>query len=280
MTEPSSAMAPVAYRVRATVPENSESTTLTLEPVSRRLPTPAPGQFVMLYAFGVGEVPMSYSGDPDADDGCGTLTHTIRRVGAVSEKLHDAAMGEMVGVRGPFGTCWDISAATGRDLVIAAGGCGLAPLRPVVLAVLAGRERYGSVTLVVGERTPGHFLFGPELERWAADPQLVVIRTVDHPTPGWSGDVGVITEPLQRLSIDADNTTAFLCGPETMMHLGATALVAKGVAAQHIQVSLERNMQCGLGWCGHCQLGPLLLCRDGPVVTFDVAGPLLETAEL
>jgi len=273
-------MTPTAYRVRNSVPENDESATLTLEPISRRLATPAPGQFVMLYAFGVGEIPMSYSGDHTVDDRLGTLTHTVRRVGAVSAKLHDAAVGDVVGARGPFGTCWDLSAASGHDLVIVAGGCGLAPLRPVVLAALAERERYGSVTLIVGERTPAHFLFGAELDRWAADPRVEVICTVDHPTAGWAGEVGVITEPLRRVSIAPGRTAALLCGPEPMIRFGANTLIGKGVAAQCIQVSLERNMQCGIGLCGHCQLGPLLLCRDGPVVTFDRVRPLLEIEEL
>lgn len=275
-----SPMTPVPYRVRAKVAENAESATLTLEPVAGRLATPAPGQFVMLYAFGVGEIPMSYSGDPAGDAAAGTLTHTIRSVGAVSAALHDAGVGDVVGVRGPFGTSWDLSAAAGRDLVIVAGGCGLAPLRPLVLTALAERGRFGSVVLIVGERTPGHFLFGPELDVWAADPALRVIRTVDHPDPGWSGDVGVITEPLRRLSLRPEATTAYLCGPEPMIRFGAAALLDNGVAAQDIQVSLERNMQCGIGLCGHCQLGPLLLCLHGPVVDYRVAGELLRIGEL
>ncbi|MFN8101340.1 MAG: FAD/NAD(P)-binding protein [Mycobacterium sp.] len=275
-----SPMTPVPYRIRDKVAENAESATLTLEPLAARLDTPAPGQFVMLYAFGVGEIPMSYSGDPDGDAAAGTLTHTIRCVGAVSAALHDAGVGDVVGVRGPFGTSWDLAAAAGRDLVIVAGGCGLAPLRPVVLKALAERERYGNIVLVVGERTPGHFLFGPELDVWAADPALRVVRTVDRPDPGWSGDVGVVTEPVRHLSLRPDRTTAYLCGPEPMIRFSAAALIDNGMTAEDIQVSLERNMQCGIGLCGHCQLGPLLLCRDGPVVDYRVAGELLGIGEL
>ncbi len=275
-----SPMTPAPYRIRAKVAENAESVTLTLEPLAGRLDTPAPGQFVMLYAFGVGEIPMSYSGDPAGDAAAGTLTHTIRCVGAVSAALHDADIGAVVGVRGPFGTSWELPAAAGRDLVVVAGGCGLAPLRPLVLAALAERDRYGSIVLVVGERTPQHFLFGPELEAWAAGPALRVVRTVDRPAPGWPGDVGVVTEPLRHLSLHPERTTAYLCGPEPMIRFGAAALIDKGVAVRDIQVSLERNMQCGIGLCGHCQLGPLLLCLDGPVVGYEVACELLRIGEL
>jgi NAD(P)H-flavin reductase len=277
-----SPMAPVGYRVRTRVDENAESVTLTLEPIDEALATPAPGQFVMLYAFGVGEIPMSFSGGPPghpSGDG-GVLTHTIRSVGRVSAALHDAAVGDVIGVRGPFGIGWDLDRAAGRDVVIVAGGCGLAPLRPLVLAALAEPDRYGSVVLLVGERTPEHFLFGDELDRWATEPRLTVTATVDKPNPRWSGRVGVVTEPLRDLTLRPQDTTAFLCGPENMIRAAAAALMIKGVAAQDVQVSLERNMRCGIGWCGHCQLGPLLLCRDGPVVGYHIARPLLETPEL
>jgi NAD(P)H-flavin reductase len=236
----------------------------------------------MLYAFGVGEIPMSFSGGPPghpSGDG-GVLTHTIRSVGRVSAALHDAAVGDVIGVRGPFGIGWDLDRAAGRDVVIVAGGCGLAPLRPLVLAALAEPDRYGSVVLLVGERTPEHFLFGDELDRWATEPRLTVTATVDKPNPRWSGRVGVVTEPLRDLTLRPQDTTAFLCGPENMIRAAAAALMIKGVAAQDVQVSLERNMRCGIGWCGHCQLGPLLLCRDGPVVGYHIARPLLETPEL
>lgn len=230
----------------------------------------------MLYAFGVGEVAISTSGiSPD-----GTLTHTIRSVGAVSAALCTAAPGTTVGVRGPFGTSWGLTEAAGRDLVIVAGGVGLAPLRPVVLGALAAREHYGRVVLIAGARSTRDFLYAAELAEWQADSRLEAHVTVDVPIQGWTGETGLVTEPLRRLGLHPERTTAFLCGPEPMMRFGAQALLAKGIAAQNIRVSLERNMQCGIGWCGHCQLGPLLLCRDGPVVGYDVAQSLLEVEEL
>lgn len=271
-------MAPVRYRVRSRVVENRDSVTLCLEPTGTELSTPRPGEFMMMYAFGVGEVAISVSGDPSLTDG--TITHTIRSVGAVSAALCKAQPGTVLGMRGPFGTTWGLDAAVGRDLVIVAGGVGLAPLRPVVFGALADRARYGRVVLIAGARSRDDFLYSAELAGWSDDDRLEVHVTVDVPIQGWTGETGFVTEPLRRLNLTPDRVTAFLCGPEPMMAFGAQALLAKGVAATDIRVSLERNMQCGIGWCGHCQLGPLLLCRDGPVVGYDVARPLLEVKEL
>jgi NAD(P)H-flavin reductase len=275
---PSSAMAPAPYRVRARNVENFESATIWLEPVEQRLASPAPGQFMMLYAFGIGEIAMSVSGVPSSADA--TIAHTIRSVGAVSKALHNADVGAVVGVRGPFGTDWDLESCAGRDVVIVAGGCGLAPLRPVIVQALEQRSRFGRVTIVAGARTPDHFLFRTEAAGWAQNPVLDTTLIVDTAEPGWAWQVGLVTEPLHRLTLDPRRTTALICGPEPMMQFSALALMEHGLAANDIRVSLERNMQCGIGWCGHCQLGPLLLCRDGPVVGYDVAAPLLQVKEL
>ena len=275
---PHSSMAPVPYRVRSRVVESPDSATLCLVPVGEALRSPEPGEFMMLYAFGVGEAAISISGDPTVTDG--SITHTIRAVGAVSRALHDAQPGDVVGVRGPFGTSWGLAEAVGRDLVMVAGGVGLCPLRPAILGALAQTARYGKVMLIAGARSRADFVFAAQLEKWAEDPRIELHVTVDIPVRGWRGEVGLVTEPLRRLTLHPDRTTAFLCGPEPMLRFAAEALMAKGVAAHDIRVSLERNMQCGIGWCGHCQLGPLLLCRDGPVVGYDVAGPLLHVKEL
>ncbi|TGD86326.1 oxidoreductase [Mycolicibacterium sp. CH28] len=274
----SSAMAPLPYRVRSREAENADSVTLCLEPVATELSAPRPGEFMMLYAFGVGEIAISVSGDPSRSDG--TITHTIRSVGAVSAALCATQPGATVGVRGPFGTSWGLDAAAGRDLVIVAGGVGLAPLRPVVLGALSDRDRYGRVVVIAGARSRRDFLYSAELQRWQGDSRLELHLTVDVPIQGWPGETGFVTEPLRRLSLVPQRVTAFLCGPEPMMRSGAMVLLEKGVAPADVRVSLERNMQCGIGWCGHCQLGPLLVCRDGPVVGYDVARPLLEVEEL
>ena len=280
---PSSAMTRVPYRVRSRVAENRDSATLCLEPVSHPLPAPRPGEFMMMYAFGIGEIAISVSGVPSAADPMitnTTITHTIRSVGAVSRALHDAQPGTVIGMRGPFGTNWGLDEAVGHDLVIVAGGVGLAPLRPVVLEALADRGRFGRVTLIAGARSRDDFLFEEELQDWARDGSIDVHLTVDVPVQGWPGEVGFVTEPLRRVPVRPERTTAFLCGPELMMRNGANELLRKRLEPNRIRVSLERNMQCGIGWCGHCQLGPLLLCRDGPVTGFDVAEPLLQVKEL
>jgi NAD(P)H-flavin reductase len=276
-TEP---MLPVPYRVADRTVETHDCVTLLLEPAGQPLPRFLPGQFMMLAVPGIGEVAISVSGDPAATDG--RLVHTIRAVGAVSTALHDARPGSIVGVRGPFGTSWDLGSAAGRDLVIVAGGVGLAPLRPVVLGALGERDRYGRIVLIAGARTPAEFLFRAELDAWSVKEisDFHIELTIDQPAAGWNGTVGFVTEPLSRVGLAPERTTAFLCGPELMMRFCARMLLGKGMRARDIRVSLERNMQCGIGLCGHCQLGPLLLCRDGPVVGYELAEPLLTVKEL
>ncbi len=271
-------MLPVPYRVAGRRIETLDSATLYLEPVGDSLPPFSAGQFTMLYAPGVGEVAISISGDPGARDGC--LHQTIRDVGAVSRALHRAEPGAVVGARGPYGRGWDVASAAGHDLVIVAGGVGLAPLRPVVLDALADRDAFGRVILIIGARRPDEFLFREQIAAWTKRGDLEVLLTVDAPAAGWSGPVGFVTEPLARVDIDPERTVAFLCGPEPMMRFSAEVLLRKSLPPEQIRVSLERNMKCGVALCGHCQLGPLLVCRDGPVVTYDQAAPLLTVREL
>lgn len=273
MTEP---MLPVAYRVIDRVVETRDSATLCLEPVDRPLARFRSGQFAMMYAYGVGEVPISVSGI--CDDG--TLIHTIRSVGAVSRALHDAQLGTVIGLRGPYGTTWAPEGAAGNDLVVVAGGVGLAPLRPVVLAALAELSAYRKVVVIAGARTPDEFLFRAELDAWTARDDLDVELTIDQPAADWDGSVGFVTEPLARRRLDPQRTVAFLCGPEPMMRYSARVLLRALVPADRIHVSLERSMKCGIASCGHCQLGPLLVCRDGPVVSYTVAESLLAAPEL
>ncbi|GGN84705.1 oxidoreductase [Actinoplanes lobatus] len=271
---------PCPYRVLSRLVDTDDTVTLTLGNDAGPLPAFAPGQFAMLTAYGIGEVPISLSGVVDTGDGrARRLVHTLRAVGAVTHALHGAVPGGVVGVRGPFGTCWDVASAVGRDVVIVAGGIGLAPLRPLIRAVTAERSRYGRVTLLAGARTPADVLYRDELRRWG-EQDVDVAVTVDRPDHDWTGHVGVVTTLIPRAAFEPAGTVAFVCGPEVMMRFTAAALLAQGVAATRIRVSLERNMRCGAGWCGHCQLGPLLVCRDGPVVDWSRAAPLTSVREL
>ncbi|MFE3650663.1 FAD/NAD(P)-binding protein [Streptomyces sp. NPDC059101] len=265
---------PRPYRVAERTEETPDTAELVLEPEADPLPAFVPGQFAMVYAFGVGDIPLSLSGL----DGH-RLTHTIRAVGAVSRALHGLRPGATVGVRGPFGVGWELPAADRSDLVVVAGGLGLAPLRPLVRAALAAPRRYGRPAVLIGTRTPGDVLCARDVEAWRSAGARVGI-TVDRPDEGWRGDVGVVTALLNRAEFDPRATVAFVCGPEVMMRATARELVHRGVAPDRIQVSLERTMHCGTGHCGHCQLGPLLLCRDGPVVSWKRAEPLLAVREL
>jgi NAD(P)H-flavin reductase len=268
------AMVPLPYRVTARHEETADTVTLTLRPRDAAIPRVAPGQFTMLYAFGVGEVPISVS-----DPGPAGLRQTLRSVGAVTAALHRARPGTVLGVRGPYGAGWRLPREPGVDLLLVAGGIGLAPLRPALYAALRRRDHFRRLTVVVGARTPKDLLFTDEFAGWAARGARVEV-TVDRPADGWTGRVGVAPRVLDELSVDGSHTCALVCGPGVMMRFTAEALLARGVPPAAVQVSLERNMRCGIAWCGHCQLGPLLLCRDGPVVGYDRAGPLLTVREL
>ncbi|MFD7921288.1 FAD/NAD(P)-binding protein [Streptomyces sp. NPDC059740] len=266
-------LVPVPYRSVDRHRETADTVTFVLEPVSASLPAFAPGQYAMVYAFGVGEIPVSVS-----RTGPGRrLTHTVRAVGAVSRALYDLPEGAVVGLRGPFGTGWDMRAAEGHDLVVIAGGIGLAPLRPLIEAVLAEPVRYGRLNVLVGARTPEDLLYPGELPTWR---QPYAAATVDRPTAGWAGQVGVVTSLLDEALFTPQRTTAFVCGPEVMIRATARELVHRRVRPDRVRISLERNMRCATGHCGHCQLGPLLLCQDGPVVGYDFAEPLLTVREL
>lgn len=266
-------MVPVPYRVARRRRETHDSWTLELEPAGSASVEPfAPGQFAMLSAFGKGEVPISVSALP--------LAHTVRAVGMVSAALCAARRGDVLGVRGPFGTTWPVEAAEGADVVVLVGGIGLAPLRPVVHHVLAHRERYGRVVVLYGGRSPEELLYTAELERWRGRFDVEVEVAVDQAAAGWQGRVGVVTTLVPRADFDAAHTLAMICGPEVMTRFAVAALRDRGVPAEAIFVSLERSMKCAIGLCGHCQLGPAFVCKDGPVFCWDAVEPLLAVREL
>jgi NAD(P)H-flavin reductase len=260
-------MIPVPYVVQKVRRETSDTYTLDLARPEGAANFPfAPGQFNMLYAFGVGEAPISISGDP-ADPR--TLVHTVRDVGRVTHAICRSQKGEALGVRGPYGAPWPVAAAAGNDVIIVAGGLGLAPLRPAIYHLLRERPRYGNVELIYGARTPGDLLFRRELERWRGRFDLRVHVTVDSAANDWRGNVGVVTKVIERARFDPGSTTALVCGPGIMMRFTVLELLSRGLKPEQVFVSMERNMKCGAGWCGHCQWGPFFICKDGPVFRFD-----------
>ena len=236
----------------------------------------APGQFTMLSALGAGEVPISISGDV-ADPS--TLVHTVRSVGYATRAICAARTGDVLTVRGPFGNSWPLEAATGRDVVVITGGIALAPLRAAVLQLLDNADRYGRLILLHGGRTPDQLLYEDELEAWR-ERGLDVATTVDIAGPEWLGHVGVVPNLVRRATFEGESAVAFVCGPEVMMRFTMTALERRGVTPDRMYLSVERNMQCGIGRCGHCQLGPTLICRDGPVYSYAEAAPWLAVREL
>jgi len=266
---------PRRFRVMDRRRESSDTWTLELEGDDPLVF--APGQFTMLSAGGCGEVPISISGDPSKPD---RLVQTIRVVGLATEAICAARPGQVLGVRGPFGRPWPVDLAAGGDVHVVAGGCGLAPVRPIVYAALRNRRIFDRVTLLYGARGPDAMQYRDELARWSASEELDVALTVDTPSPEWAGAVGFVGALVEDAPVDPRRTVAFVCGPEAMMRAAARALRDRGLPDERIYVSLERNMQCGFGVCGHCQLGPHVICRDGPVFSLAEIGRWLEVPEL
>lgn len=235
------------------------------------------GQFNMLSVFGIGEVAISISGRPGDNS---RITHTIRDVGAVSHALCDLDVGAAIGLRGPYGAAWPIDKARGRDVLVIAGGLGLAPVRPVLYELLENRDAYGKVTLLYGARGPDDILYGRELAEWRARLDFGVEVTVDRAGSAWHGHVGVVTGLIRGADFAPQNTTAFVCGPEIMMRYAALGLEQAGLSGRDIWLSMERNMQCGVGLCGHCQMGRFFICKDGPVFDWETIGPLMAIKEV
>lgn len=235
-----------------------------------------PGQFNMLYLPGYGEAAISISSDPQ--DSKGIVGHTIRFVGNVTKAIARLREGDVIGVRGPFGTPWPMEEIEGRDVVIASGGIGLAPLRPAIYHILHNRDKYGKVLLIYGARTPADLLYPEEYEQWRAGGIDVQI-TVDRADETWDGQVGVVPMLFYRFRIDHHQSVVLTCGPEIMIRFVIYEGLARRIPPERIYVSLERNMKCGQGACGHCQMGPYFICKDGPVFRFDMLQDFFNVEE-
>lgn len=268
---------PVRYRVRRGTREIPDVTTLELDSLEGLPLVFRAGQFNMLYGFGLGEAAISISGSPLEP---GPLVHTIRAAGALTRALCGLQRGQTIGVRGPFGTGWPMDEAIGHDVVIIGGGIGLAPLRPAIYQILAQRERYGRVNILVGARTPADLLYTGEIAEWRAHFDLDVHVTVDGAPDGWRGEIGVVTRLIPRAVFEAPESIAMVCGPEVMMRYCAAGLRDRGMPPERIYLSLERNMKCAVGVCGHCQFGPTFVCKDGPVYPLTRIEHLLRIREV
>lgn len=271
-------MLPTLYRVQRTRKDTGDTFSIDILPADGSEPPPfAPGQFNMVYVFGVGEIPISISSDPGTRH---PYIHTTRAVGTVTQAMSELRIDDMIGVRGPFGTAWPVNVAKKHDVVLVAGGIGLAPLRPALYRILAEREKYNDVVLLYGARTPSDLLYRKQLEHWRAQLDLQVFVTVDRAVGNWRGNVGVVTKLIQRAPFDPHNTIAMICGPEIMMRYSAVELEKRGVRTDNIYLSMERNMKCAIGLCGHCQFAGVFVCKDGPVFGYRDVRNLIEKWEV
>ena len=271
-------MLPQPYSVRQVAKETPDTFTVRLEPENPvNGSTFQPGQFSMLWVFGVGELPISISGDPGLHD---RLIYTVRSVGQTTHALVNREVGDGVGVRGPFGAGWPVEAARGRDVIVVAGGIGLAPLRPMIYHVLQHRKDYGRLVILYGGRSPRDLLYRKELATWARNHETQVLVTVDYGGLNWRGHVGVVTTLLKYSRLQPASAVAMVCGPEIMMRFVARELEMHGLSCDDIYLSMERNMKCAVGFCGHCQYGPHFICKDGPIFRYQKIRKLLEQYEL
>jgi len=271
-------MLPEQFRIIKVLRETHDTFTLELQANRKNGGFKfSPGQFNMLYVYGTGEIPISISGNPGNRD---KLIHTTRIVGTVTKVLGRLKANDVIGVRGPFGTNWPISEAEQKDVVIVTGGIGLAPLRPAIYHFLDNREKYGRLALLYGARTKDDILYLSELEKWRSRLDLDIHVTVDRGTDNWRGNVGVVTSLISKAPFDHLNAIALVCGPEIMMRFTVLELLKRGLSEKNIHLSMERNMKCGIGLCGHCQYGPAFICKDGPVFKYDQIKDHLEKREV
>jgi NAD(P)H-flavin reductase len=254
----------VVRQVEAEVPETATYHLELRDPKKHQAYRFAPGQFNMLYIPGVGEVPISISSAPHED---GPIAHTIRAVGMVTRVIEKLAPGDLLGLRGPYGAGWPLAACRGRDVLLVVGGLGLAPLRPVIRSLLARRSEFGRCTLLYGARRPADLLYAREYDTWRQQ-GLDVRVTVDRAETDWHGAVGVVPALLNRIDLDLRQTLLLTCGPEIMMRFVILEALHLGLSAEQIYLSIELNMQCAVGMCGRCQLGPWFVCKDGPVFAY------------
>ncbi|MFQ5791326.1 MAG: FAD/NAD(P)-binding protein [Acidobacteriota bacterium] len=235
-----------------------------------------PGQFNMLGLPGFGEAPFTFSSPPQAD---GSFEHTVRAVGRLTKGLFKLRVGDVLHIRGPFGSAWPLHEVKGKDLLVVAGGMGMVPLRPFLLEVFLRRADYGRIVVLFGARTPAELIYQEEFHSWRSQPDTTLLLTVDEVPPRveWDGHTGVVTGLFPEMDIDPNNAAVLTCGPEIMMRFVARGLLLRRFSPGTTYLSLERRMKCGTGHCGHCQLGPKFVCKDGPVFRYIELSGLPDT---
>lgn len=270
-------MIPRTFRITRVIREVAGVFTWHLEAEDGQPFAFRPGQFNMLYLFGVGEVAISISGDCREPE---KLVHTIRPVGSVTKAMAQLKAGATIGVRGPFGRGWPIEPIYGSDVIFVTGTVGLAPLRPLIYEVLHQRDKFGKVVICYGSRGTSDILYEDELHVWRGRFDTNVHVTVHSAPAGYRGRVGSVAAAVKVARIDGENTQAFVCRSESLTKPAVDALRDKGVTSDRVWVTLERNMKCGIGLCGHCQFGPTFMCKDGPVYRFDEIEHLFAVREI
>lgn len=234
-----------------------------------------PGQFNMVYLYGVGEVAISIVSDPDEKH---VISHTIRAIGRVTKALQKLKPGDRVGIRGPYGRGWPLHKVHGKDIVIVTGGLGCAPTVSIINYILARRSHFGNLKILQGVKHSDDFIFRKQYEIWQQAPYTEIHIAADQAGPKWPWSIGYVTDMIDILDLKPENTIAMMCGPEMMMHTAIHALNQKGISENDIYLSMERNMECGIGQCGHCQYGGLFVCKDGPIFAYPEIKALFNVA--
>ena len=258
---------PQSARLKAVRPLSDREKLFTVELPGGISLQHRPGQFVEVSLPGIGEAPISISSSPSRSNGSFELC--IRRMGFVTHALHQLEPGDPLGIRGPFGQGLPVESFFGKDLLLASGGLGLAPLRSLIHSICDHRNRFGRVLILYGARNPAELLFMDELMEWEAHSDVEVHLTVDRPAEGWEGNVGVITTLFPKIQVYAPNTVAVTIGPPAMYRFVLIELLALGISDSNIWLSLERRMKCGVGKCGHCQINQVYTCIEGPCFSYD-----------
>lgn len=250
---------PMPAIIEKIVNESPDSKTFILRSGDKSVLKYQPGQFLMVSLPGYGEAPFTYASLPSGD---GKFEISVRRVGSLTTALHNLKQKDVIGVRGPYGNTFPLDKIKNKNLLFVAGGCGIAPLRPLIQYVFKYRKKYGKVEVIYGCRTPKDMFYKKELEFWKKN--ATIHLTVDEPDEKWGGSCGVVCVLFGKIKLNPKDTMVFLCGPGVMIKFAIKDILKLGFKEQNIYASLERYMKCGIGKCGHCYVGEKYVCLDGP----------------